>query len=84
MQRESVRVTLAYPDGSDVTFSGNGAIVYTSDSDERRLFAVTGVLTLSDVVHLISELMNSFSEADVTLAASLALVARRMDSESPD
>ena len=81
MSSEPITVTLTYSDGNDVSFSGSGAIVYTSDDEERRLFAVTGLLTLGDVAQLISELMDSFGEEDIMLASSLALVARR--SEDP-
>lgn len=79
MPGEPISVTLTYPDGSDVSFRGTGAIVYTSEDDERRLFAVTGCLTLGDVAQLMSELMDSFGEDDILLASSLALVSRRMD-----
>ena len=79
MPHNPITVTLTYADGADVSFSGNGAVVYTSDDDERRLFAVTGLLTLGDVTQLMSELMDSFGEEDILLASSLALVARRME-----
>ena len=81
MQDLPISVTLTYPDGAHVSFQGNGAVVYTSDEDQRRLFAVTGLLTLGDTVQLISELMDAFGEEDVMLAASIALVARRMEEE---
>lgn len=81
MPSKSLLVTLTYPDGADVSFDGNGAIVYTADDDDHRLFAVTGRLTLGDVTQLINELMDSFGEADILLASSLALVARRMGGE---
>ena len=79
MPHDPITVTLTYSDGAGVSFAGNGAVVYTSDDAERRLFAVTGLLTLGDVTQLISELMDSFGEEDIVLASSLALVARRMD-----
>ena len=79
MSGEPITVTLTYSDGADVSFSGSGAVVYTSNQEERRLFAVTGLLTLGDAAQLISELMDSFGEEDIVLAASLALVARRAD-----
>ncbi len=85
MQEEMI-VTLTYPDGADVSFRGHGALVYTSDDAKRRLFAVTGVVTLGDVTQLINELMDSFGEEDILLASSIALVARRLneDDDSAD
>ena len=79
MPHDPITVTLTYPDGADVSFSGNGAVVYTSDDNDRRLFAVTGLLTLGDVTRLLNELMDSFGEEEIILASSIALVARRLD-----
>ena len=79
MQNKPITVTLTYADGTDVSFEGLGAVVYTSDAEERRLFAITGLLSLGDVVQLMNELMDAFGEEDINLAASIALVARRME-----
>ena len=81
MPHDPITVTLTYPDGADVSFSGKGAVVYTSDDNDRRLFAVTGLLTLGDVTRLLNELMDSFGEEEIILASSIALVARRLDDE---
>ena len=81
MQPESVTVTLSYPGGAEAAFTGHGAVVYASDAKNRRMFAVTGLLTLGDAAQLMSELMDAFGEEDVMLAASIALVARRMEEE---
>ena len=81
MPSSPITVTLTYEDGADVSFAGSGAVVYTSDDSERRLFAVTGRLSLGDVTQLLNELMDSFGEEDIMLASSLALVARRMNEE---
>ena len=83
MPHEPIKVTLTYADGADISFDGKGAVVYTSDDDERRLFAVTGLLTLGDVTQLMNELMDSFGEEDIILASSIALVARRMEEAEP-
>lgn len=82
MNKEDVTVTLTYPDGAQVSFRGRGAVVYTSEEEDHRLFAVTGRLTLGDAAQLILELMDSFGDDDVMLAASLALVSRRMEADS--
>ena len=74
-----VSVTLTYPDGASVSFEGEGAVVYTADDHDQRLFAITGRLTLGDAAQLMTELMDAFGEEDIILAASIALVARRMD-----
>ena len=79
MPHEPIKVTLTYADGAGISFDGKGAVVYTSDDDERRLFAVTGLLTLGDVTRLLNELMDSFGEEEIILASSIALVARRLD-----
>ena len=82
MSHEMITVTLTYPDGACVSFDGVGAVVYTSDNAERRLFAVTGMLTLGDVTQLINELMDAFGDEAILLTASLALVARRMHDDA--
>ena len=79
MQPESVTVTLSYPGGAEAAFTGHGAVVYASDAKNRRMFAVTGLLTLGDAAQLMSELMDAFGPEDITLALSLALVARKMN-----
>ena len=84
MQHESISVTLCYPDGAEASFQGCGVIVFTTATDSQRTFAVTGLLTLGDVAQLMNELMDTFGEDDISLAASLALVSRRMGPTIPE
>jgi len=85
MQPEPVSVSLSYPDGSGITFLGQGAIVYASGEDHQRLTAVTGQLTLGDVAQLMTELVDSFGPEEICLALGLAIVSRRLgpEDESP-
>lgn len=81
MNGEALIITLTYPDGAGISLRGQGAIVYTAE-EEERLCAVTGRLTLADLAQLITELMESFGGEDVMLAASLAMVTRRLNAEN--
>ena len=81
MQNMPVIITLAYPDGVQVSFDGQGAVVYASSLENGRSFAVTGALTLGDVIQLMSGLMDSFGTEDLWLAMSAALVAKHMEDD---
>lgn len=81
MQREPITVTLAYPDGAAASFEGHGAIIYTSAPDDRRTFAVSGILTLGDLAQLMNELIESFGLTDLMLALSIAHLSAHMNPE---
>ena len=49
----------------------------------RGISRISSLICTIGFSQLINELMDSFGEKDIILASSLALVARRMDAESP-
>ncbi len=80
MQESGLSVTIAYPDGEQISFAGQGAIVYMASAEDTPLFAITGRFTLIDAAQLIHHLFTAFGEQDALLAVGLALIAQRMDS----
>ena len=78
MNAAPISVFLSCADGAGIVFDGQGAIIYTADTENRRAFVSAGCLTLGDVAQLLAELMETFGENDISLALSIALISRRM------